>query len=46
MEIKDLIQQLQDELNAAYVAADDDNEDEAREYLKAAKQMLDDELGA
>ncbi len=44
MEIKDLIQVLQTELNAVYVAVDDNDEDGAREHLKAAKRLLEDEL--
>ena len=44
MELMDLIEVLQTELNAAYVAADDNNEDGAREHLRAAKKLLDDEL--
>lgn len=44
MKLKDLIDVLQTELNAAYVAADDNNEDGAREHLRAAKKLLDDEF--
>lgn len=44
MEILELIQQLQEQLNAAYVAADKNDKDGAKEYLRAAKDLLDDAL--
>ena len=44
MELADLISTLQDELNAAYVAEDTGDMDGAREHLRAAKKMLDDEF--
>ncbi len=46
MELMDLISALQDELNDAYVAADGEDVDGAKEHLRAAKQLLDDEFAA
>jgi prephenate dehydrogenase len=44
MELLELIQQLQEQLNAAYVAADKNDKDGAKEYLRAAKDLLDSEF--
>lgn len=44
MELEELITQLQLKLDDAALAVDAENVDEAREHLKAAKQMLDDEF--
>ena len=44
MEIVDLIRELQRILDEADVAADAGNVDEAREHLRAAKALLDDEF--
>lgn len=44
MELKDLISELERILDRAGVAANDGDELQARGYLRAAKELLDDEL--
>lgn len=43
MELKDLIHELQTVLDEANIALEAKERDEARKYLRAAKQLLDDE---
>ena len=44
MELEDLITQLQANLDDADLAIDAEDRDEAREHLRAAKSLLDDEF--
>jgi len=44
MELDDLILRLQEELEVAFVLADDGNKRDAREHLREAKKLLDDEF--
>lgn len=44
MELKELIRQLKAKLDDAEMASDIGNREEAREHLRFAKELLDDEL--
>ena len=43
MELKDLISELQGEIDDANIALEAKEKDEARKHLRAAKALLDDE---
>jgi len=44
MELEELITQLQAKIDDADLAIDSEDRDEAREHLRAAKSLLDDEF--